>query len=146
MGCASGSFRAEFQCLIVGQDGCECSAKRSIIHKRDKACPTSNLITHLREKAADGCEAHKAALKKVEAGDKNIVFVEGEAVLVHNFSEAFTYGPANTTPTPLNPLSEVTRPPFPLRQAPRGHFMATCRWPLVQHDKEARVPQLRSQL
>ena len=146
MGCASGSFRAEFQCLIVGQDGCECSAKRSIIHKRDKACPTSNLITHLREKAADGCEAHKAALKKVEAGDKNIVFVEGEAVLVHNFSEAFTYGPANTTPTPLNPLSEVTRPPFPLRQAPRGHFMATCRWPLVQHDKEGRVPQLRSQL
>ena len=89
MGPKSGSFSAGFQCLLVGSDGLACECKRSLVHKRDRACATSNLITHLREKAAV-CEVHKAALQKVDAGNKNMVCVEGENVLIHNFAEAFS--------------------------------------------------------
>ena len=90
MGPKSGMFRTEFECNIMGADGCKCTTKRTITHERDRACQTSNLVTHLREKAAT-CEFHKAALKIVDAGSKNVVEVDGESVLVFNFAEAFPY-------------------------------------------------------
>ena len=95
MGPKAGSFNAEFECLIVGSDGLACACKRSLVHKRDRACATSNLITHLREKALV-CEVHKAALQKVDAGSKNVVCIDGESVLIHNFGEAFSYACAFT--------------------------------------------------
>ena len=99
MGPKSGQYSAEFECIITECDGRACGAKRSFFHKKGKGVSTSNLIAHLRERA-EACEVHKAALKVVEASDKNCVEVDGEMVKIHNFSEAFECARPCVSPPP----------------------------------------------
>lgn len=90
MGPKAGQFAAAFECMIPGHDGTACGTKRRIYHKRGKGVSTSNLITHVREKAAV-CPVHAEALKGIEAASKNYVDIDGESVAIYNFSEAFTH-------------------------------------------------------
>ena len=53
-----------------------------------RACSTSNLTLHIRERAAV-CPIHKAALAKIEAGSTNFIELDGETVAIYNFNEAF---------------------------------------------------------
>ncbi len=55
---------------------------------KNKACQTSNLIDHLRERSVT-CNFHKTEMKQVNIGSKNCVEVDGDMVKIHNFSESF---------------------------------------------------------
>ena len=84
----SGQFAAKFECIIVEADGRQCCKERTIYHRRMRACSTTNLILHIRERAAV-CPIHKAALAKIEAGSTNFIELDGETVAVYNFNQAF---------------------------------------------------------
>jgi hypothetical protein len=113
MGPKSGSYKAAFECIIEAEDGRTCGVRREIYHKRDRAVSTSNLIAHLRT-CAPNCPAHKAALMKIEASSKNCIECDGETVMVHNFSEAFSCA---TTISNLRPF--LSLPPC----APRAPLL-----------------------
>ena len=85
MGPKASQYLAEFECIIILADGTPCGCKRKIYHKKGKAVQTSNLIEHLRARAAR-CPLHKKAL---EGESKNYVVVDGEQVKIQSFSEAF---------------------------------------------------------
>jgi len=58
MGPSSGKFSTLWQCTILGAGGDACCNQRSISHDRNKACQTSNLIVHLRERS-ERCDVHR---------------------------------------------------------------------------------------
>ena len=84
----SGMFAAKFECLVVEADGRQCCKERTIYHKKCRAVSTTNLINHIRERAAV-CAIHKAALAKIEASSTNFIEIDGETVSVYNFNESF---------------------------------------------------------
>jgi hypothetical protein len=89
MGPKAGMFCAEFECIIDDGSGC-CGTKRKMYHVRNRAVSTSNLITHMREKAKT-CDKHAEAVKMIDAASRNVVEIDGNSVLVFNFSEAFCH-------------------------------------------------------
>ena len=91
MGPKSGQYKATFECIIKGCDGCNCGAHRDVPHKKGKGVSTSNLITHLRQMAAS-CPKHKEALAVVDAANASVITLEsGDTVKVFNFSESFAH-------------------------------------------------------
>jgi len=86
----TGQFAAKFQCQIVEADGRTCGKTRVIYHKRGRAVSTTNLINHVRERAAVCC-VHKEALTKIEAASTNFIEIDGETVPLHSFREAFNH-------------------------------------------------------
>lgn len=84
----TGQFAAKFQCELVEADGRTCGKSRVIYHKRGRAVSTTNLINHIRERAAV-CAVHRAALAKIEAASTNFIEIDGETVAVHTFRDAF---------------------------------------------------------
>jgi hypothetical protein len=124
----SGQFATEFQCLITECDGRVCGKKRTVYHKRCRSVSTTNLITHVRERAAV-CTVHKAALAKIEAGSTNFIDVDGETVRVYTFGESFECAP-HTPPisascTALRLVSS-RHTPHPLRTIPTACVCARC--------------------
>ena len=110
----SGQFAAEFQCMIVECDGRSCGKTRKIFHKRCRAVSTTNLIHHIRERAAV-CNMHKEALTKIEAASTNFIEIEGDMVSVYNFREAFKYA--------LRTAATRARPPPVAFTAPTLHVL-----------------------
>ena len=86
----SGQYYATFECNIHLPDSCLCGARRSLYHKDGGAVQSTNLITHLKD-LAPKCPNHAAALALHQEQSKNIVIVDGEAVTVYKFSEAFEH-------------------------------------------------------
>ncbi|KAK3260261.1 hypothetical protein CYMTET_30770 [Cymbomonas tetramitiformis] len=91
MGPKAGHYAAEFECTIVhNNDGRTCGTKRKLYHKAGKAVSTSNLVTHIREKASK-CDSHKSALSNIDKNNSKYAEVDGEQFKVYNFSESFEH-------------------------------------------------------
>ena len=109
----SGQFATEFQCLITECDGRVCGKKRTVYHKRCRSVSTTNLITHVRERAAV-CTVHKAALAKIEAGSANFIDVDGETVRMYTFGESFECAlPPHWAAHPARSLARRAHPSHP---------------------------------
>ncbi|KAK3241308.1 hypothetical protein CYMTET_48913 [Cymbomonas tetramitiformis] len=90
MGPKSGQFSAQFVCTIPTSDGTPCGTKRTLFHKDGKAVSTSNLVTHVRERA-EKCERHKEALLDINSNSSKYVEIDGEQVKIYNFAESFSH-------------------------------------------------------
>jgi hypothetical protein len=62
-----------------------CGKTRSLLHEVGKACSTSNLIAHLRDKAKNSDVAHQKALLDVTSQ------VDPNKPVKHNFAQAFPH-------------------------------------------------------
>ena len=85
----SGMFKASFECVITCQDGSACGSLVHIYHRRDRACSTTNLISHVKHSSD---RAHQEAAKKITENSSNTIILEdGAVVQKHNFAENFPH-------------------------------------------------------
>ena len=77
-------------CQIETAPGVMCNCIKTIRHV-GKSHASTNLITHITDKASKGCAAHQEASLVVKAGSKNQVEVNGTFQTIHSFSEAFPH-------------------------------------------------------
>lgn len=89
VGPKSGEYAAEFQCLLDNDDGCACGQKVRLFHKRDRACSTTNLISHQKNCPQ---KSHQEAYKKIQECSSNWITLDGgEVVQKYTFPENFAH-------------------------------------------------------
>jgi hypothetical protein len=67
-----------------------CGSERRLIHFKDKAVSTTNLIVHV-EPMSKKCASHAAVEGVLKDPSPNYVNVNGEKQKMHTFAEYFTH-------------------------------------------------------